>query len=382
MDSNIGTVAKAYEPVDRVIFGAGVFGLYAAALLLAKGHRVAIVDVERRPVVRASLVNQARVHNGYHYPRSAYTALRSARYYERFLRDFPQAINRRFRAVYAVAAQGSYVDAEYFEKFCATVGVPARRIDESELFLDGVVEAAYETDEYGFDAPELRAALLRRLEGYEDRLAWYLNDTVTSGERDGDVWRIRLRGGACLETAGIVNATYAGTNAVLSAFDLAPVPLKYELCEVVLVSASTLADTGVTVMDGPFFSLMPFGHSGLHSLTAVDYTPRVTSTDILPTFACQSRNPLCTPSALANCGTCAVRPVSTYPYMQTMAGRFIRQASEVRKVESLNSVKVVLQTGEVDDARPTLIRVESERPSFITLFSGKINTIYDLDEVL
>jgi glycine/D-amino acid oxidase-like deaminating enzyme len=368
--------------VDRVVVGAGVFGLHAAALLLNRGYTVAVVDGEHRPLVRASLVNQARVHNGYHYPRSAYTALRSARYYERFVADFPDAINRRFRAVYAVAAQGSYVDAEHFEKFCDTVGVPARRIEETELFRPGSVEAAYETDEYGFDAPALRAALLDRLDRHRDRLDWHLGDTVTAGERDAGTWRVRLRSGGELIAGGVVNATYAATNAVLSTFGLEPVRLKYELCEVALVDAAPLRDTGVTVMDGPFLSLMPFGHSGRHSLTAVDYTPRVSSSDLLPTFGCQSRNPGCGPAALANCGVCPERPASSFPYMDRLAHRFLRHAGEVRLVESLNSVKVVLQTTEVDDARPTLIRVEAVGPLFVTLFSGKINTIYDLDEVL
>ncbi len=40
-----------------------------------------------------------------------------------------------------------------------------------------------------------------------------------------------------------------------------------------------LKNTGITVMDGPFFSLMPFGQTGLHSLTSVTFTPHETSYD-------------------------------------------------------------------------------------------------------
>jgi hypothetical protein len=68
--------------------------------------------------------------------------------------------------------------------------------------------------------------------------------------------------------------------------------------------------------------------------------------------------------------------------MQSLADRFLRDAARIRKVESLFCVKTVLRTSEVDDSRPTLVRVESRRPSFITLFSGKINTLYDLDGAL
>ncbi|WDZ82435.1 NAD(P)/FAD-dependent oxidoreductase [Micromonospora cathayae] len=368
--------------VDTLVLGAGIFGLWAAWRQLAQGRSVAVVDIERRPLVRASLINQARAHNGYHYPRSVYTALRSASYYTRFLRDFPTAVNRRFRSVYAIAAEGSFVDAHHFEKFCSTVGVPATRIDPAEFFLNGSVEAAYETDEFSFDAPALRTALLARVDAYPGRLRWFLGDTVVEAGRDGDVWRTTLRSGTQVAAGAVVNATYAGTNALLATFDLPPVPLKYELCEMVLVDAPAHRDVAVTVLDGSFFSLMPFGHTPWHSLSSVAYTPRLTSTDTLPTFPCQERIPDCGPAVLANCGTCSARPASSYPYMRTLTQRFLPTAGQLRRVESLFAVKAVLRTAEVDDSRPTLIRTDSERPSFVTLLSGKVNTIYDLDEVL
>lgn len=45
-------------------------------------------------------------------------------------------------------------------------------------------------------------------------------------------------------------------------------------------------------------------------------------------------------------------------------------------------MKPVLMSSEIDDSRPTVIRKYSERPTFVSVLSGKINTVYDLDEVL
>ena len=53
-----------------------------------------------------------------------------------------------------------------------------------------------------------------------------------------------------------------------------------------------------------------------------------------------------------------------------------------RYKESLFSMKPILKSSEIDDSRPTAIKVHSESPTFISVLSGKINTVYDLDEYL
>lgn len=363
------------------MLGAGVFGLYAAAHLAGRGNRVAVVDYERRPLMRASLINQARIHNGYHYPRSVFTALQAAQYYERFVRDFPQAVNGAFRKVYAIAAAGSYTDAAHFRKFCDDIGAPAREVDPGPWFRPGSVEAAFETEELSFDAATLRASLVARVAD-SDRVTWLLGRQPARVRLVSDVWDVELDDGTTVRAPRAVNATYAGTNHVLELFGAPPLSLKYELCELSLVSVRPeLAGVGLTVMDGPFFSLMPFGHSGLHSLSAVDHTPRRWSNDDLPTFSCQQENPACSPQGLDNCSGCPVRPVPAHAYMTQLAGKFIHtEGLQLR--DTIHAVKTILDTSEVDDARPTLIMTHAPGPELITVLSGKINTIYDLEEVL
>ena len=379
IEPRLDSVLPAGERFDRIVIGAGVFGLHAAKVLIGSGHRVAVIDIDAGTVMRASLVNQARVHNGYHYPRSAYTALRSARYYERFVADFPDAVNARFTKIYAIAATGSLTDAEHFERFCGAVGIRARPVAVGDHFLPDMIQASYETDEYGFDAATLRKQMLGRLD--DPAVVWFPRNRVCRAEVAGTDWAVTLADGTRLRAGGVVNASYAGVNAVLRTFGQDPLPLKYELCEIALVDAPRQAGLGITVMDGPFFSLMPFGHTGLHSLTAVPFTPRRTSSSDLPVFGCQQHNTQCEPHALANCASCPVRPGSAYPQMRAMAASYLADVSGLRLVEPLSSIKVVLKTTEVDDARPTLVSRHTDAPRLTTVFSGKINTIYDLEEV-
>lgn len=86
----------------------------------------------------------------------------------------------------------------------------------------------------------------------------------------------------------ILNATYASVNQILDKLKDAEKEffgIKYELCEIILCKpCEKLQGTGLTVMDGPFFSIMPFGRTGLHSLTAVTFTPHVTCYEKEPVF--------------------------------------------------------------------------------------------------
>ena len=49
---------------------------------------------------------------------------------------------------------------------------------------------------------------------------------------------------------------------------------------------------------------------------------------------------------------------------------------------SLYSMKPILLASEIDDSRPTVIKVFSKNPTFVSVLSGKINTVYDLNEIL
>ena len=83
--------------VDKIIIGAGLYGLYAAQKCGAAGQRVLVLERDPAPFMRATYINQARVHMGYHYPRSYSTAIKSAHYFQRFCRDYDLCHQRTFQ---------------------------------------------------------------------------------------------------------------------------------------------------------------------------------------------------------------------------------------------------------------------------------------------
>lgn len=63
---------------DKIIIGAGLYGLYAAKFSSGRDEKVLVLEYDAKPFGRATYINQARVHMGYHYPRSLTTAMKSA----------------------------------------------------------------------------------------------------------------------------------------------------------------------------------------------------------------------------------------------------------------------------------------------------------------
>src|ERR1044071_988254 len=92
---------------DSIIIGGGVYGARLALALRAEGESVLLLERESALLARASLVNQARVHNGYHYPRSVLTSVRSRQNNDRFRAEYAGCIEERFDHYYAIARNDS-----------------------------------------------------------------------------------------------------------------------------------------------------------------------------------------------------------------------------------------------------------------------------------
>lgn len=239
------------------------------------------------------------------------------------------------------------------------------------------------TKEYTYDAQILKKYFLEELAKYPKAKIRY-NSHIESITQEDEFYKVELDAKETYKTDFLLNCTYAGTNEILDKLGLEKFKIKYELCEMILCEAGEkLKNTGITVMDGPFFSIMPFGKSGLHSLSSVTFTPHNTSYESLPTFECQGRsNGYCTPNNLGNCNDCIAKPKSAWGYMSNLAKKYLKDEYEFSYSGSLFSMKPILMASEIDDSRPTVIRKFTEKPTFISVLSGKVNTIYDLDEVL
>ena len=364
------------------VIGAGIYGRYIADMYTKSGHSVTMfaledcLDFDQSRKNCASLINQARVHNGYHYPRSLATAKQSSRNYVRFKEEFREALID-FKQVYSIPKRGSSTSSKQFEEFCDRADL---YLDETNLdFVDyDTIDKTYDTDESAIDTKLMMKIVDERYSsGYQIVLDEILEISKknhyqvnalkidrSSSKRKEYSWYVRTS-----SISGtfdkIINCTYSGINEIERLANVSTSKLKFEICEVALFKDvnDVLKKTGLTIMDGQFVSFMPWSQNGLWSLTSVGYTPH------------ESRSHLST--------YLDVRLTeSKKDLMIHQLKRYVKPeiVDQLEFVDSKFIVKTVSMNAENDDNRLIHLSVK-ENNSFISVLGGKLDAIYDLNEL-
>lgn len=327
-----------------------------------------LVEAEEQLMDRASRVNQARVHTGFHYPRSSLTAVKSLILQKRFSAHFAEAIVDDFQMLYAIASRRSKVSAKRFHRMFRDIGAPISlaKPTQAALFNPTKVEAVFNCTETAFDALILRHLIIDRFEAAG--MTAILNTSAEEIAETQDGLDVTLSDGRTVRARYVFNVSYAALNKLLIRAGLESADLKHEMAEIALITPpEELLEYGVTIMDGPFFSLMPHPTEGLHSLTHVRYTPHWAWTD-----AKRSAPP-----------SYSTPPFSSkVKYMLSDGERYVPSLAGSTYRKSLYDVKTVLMRNESDDGRPILYQRRPNNSRLISILGGKIDNVFDLFELV
>lgn len=339
---------KKIRKYDAIIIGGGIFGLYATQVLSSNGLKVAVLEKEKEIFERASKVNQARVHKGYHYPRSLDTAQKTADYYNRFYNDFSFAMPKPFKQYYAISKENSKTSTEEYIRFCKKVGIPLKEVNKSLFFQEGKVDAVFEAEEACFDYAKLKEYFLNQLSCNKNIDTYYQNFPISQKISDSK-YVLTLKDYSLLEAPLVVNATYSNVNKINKIFGLEGYDIKYELCELKICKMHNgFSGTGLTVMDGPFFSLMPFGDGNIYSLSSVSFTPLNTS------YTKPQK-------------TNSIRAKPNDKKAEYLVKSYLKKNIDFEYLYSIFEVKPILLSSEEDDSRPTLITIYSQNPYYMSI---------------
>lgn len=361
---------KKIREFDAVVIGAGIFGLYAADFLASKGLKVAVIEKEKTIFNRASKINQSRIHRGYHYPRSIETAEKVAGYYHRFCDEYGFALLKPFESFYAISSKNSKINSDEFEKFCKKINIPLKQISASKFFKEGVVEKVFKVQEAGFDFTKLKEHFYRKLKRNHN-IDLFCSAEVKTAKIKNSKYDVSLYNSPISFISPIViNATYNYVNEINNIFGFDSYDLKFELCEMLVCETSNniVKNKGLIVMDGPFFSLMPFENTNLVSLYSVKHTPIDTN---------YKNGQFKKYYSLRN-NKNVLGTTKNQEEMIKQAQEYLKSEIDLNYVSSIYEIRPILNSSEEDDSRPTVITKHSSKPYFFSILSGKISTIYDI----
>jgi len=246
------------------VIGGGIFGA-TCALELARVAEVSLFERHAELLTEVSFNNQFRHHSGFHYPRSYDTIAEIKATHHEFEAEYEEAINRDIPAYFCTSATGIEIPAERYLAACMNNNLaftiespPAEVLDRSKVSL------SLKTDEAVYDLPRLRHIVTERLRRNRD-IAFHPATNVVSGVMTAEgSKRLTFVGpdGTREESFDyLVNATYESRNLVSRWFGFPVEPLRFDLYELLVVRLP-IPQVCVTVIDGPFTSLVGTGNEG------------------------------------------------------------------------------------------------------------------------
>lgn len=227
------------------ILGGGWYGCHLASAFADDGHEVEVHETRGRIFEGASGSIPARLHLGFHYPRSRLTRAACQEHSDAFMARYGQLTSGVPVNIYAVARDRSLVD---FDQYVRTLTGEVEFVTIARPGEFGLrnVEGALLTGERHIIPRKAR-------EYFEDRLG----DRIKLASPPAD-----LLDDPAFDLT--IDCTFCANEA--AGVD------RYEPCLVVLLEGPT--DRAVTIMDGPFPSLYPWDEErGLCSLSSALYTP-------------------------------------------------------------------------------------------------------------
>lgn len=330
------------------IVGGGLFGCTTAIHLANAGFKVDLYERRARIMSGASMVNQLRFHEGYHYPRSNKTVAECQDAKRSFTQVYGAAVINEGQQYYAIPEVGSRTDPDTYERFMHRQGLEFTQVTDT-TFLRGMA-ATYAVREARISSVVLQGIIEEKLgaAGVNVRLKSNLYDRRSYKH--------------------IVICAYAGMNEAVKTLGCLPATYQYEVVEKPIIKLpGFLRNTGVVVIDGEFFSVDPYGFSPFHVMGHVREAIWTRNT---------GEKPYVEPFMRSLFGRVVQKPKHTkFPMMQWAAKDYMPAMQKAQHISSMYTIRAVLPNVDDTDERPTLVQQLDDQ--VIRVFSGKLTHCVD-----
>ncbi len=268
-------IPKTNKKPRVAIIGGGVFGTSAAAEL-SEFCEVTIFEKNKDIMEEGAYVNCFRHHAGYHYPRSSETVVEIQNTKKDFESVYEKAIIRSYPTYYGIARHGSHFSAKDFLAFCEKHNLSyAKSGLSSHLLTKSEMELCIQVDEPGYHYETLKKIVKARL-AKKKSISLICDATVQklvlNKDNTKSVLYIKNKKKVEKKFDFVINATYANLNLATTSALFEKSPIRIDLTEVLVIKLP-IDPVSITVIDGPFATLIPTGNK--HEFTLYHVTESI-----------------------------------------------------------------------------------------------------------
>jgi glycine/D-amino acid oxidase-like deaminating enzyme len=342
------------------VIGCGIFGAEIALKASASGLSVKVLEAKSDILSGASMNNQNRLHLGFHYPRDLQTGRQSIRGFESFKQNYAECIQSDFLNAYFIANNQSLTTPASYLQFCTELGVPFQKI-EAKNFCVPVhgADTGILCEEVVYDCTILRDLVKKKL--LKQHVEVSLGDMVTKLTRQGAHFRLETLGQSTILADVVINASYADINRLTEGLGHVINENLYEYTAVPIIKMD-MPRVGVTIMDGPFMTVLPYGKSKNFLLYNVDQS--VVASDVAKLLDPKWLSPETAPFSGVDKG-------AFFKEMLRLCSEFIPSLDRAEILGCLEGPRMVLAKKDASDARPSIMTNYND--GYFSVFSGKID---------
>jgi len=351
------------------LIGAGIFGCTIALRLSEFGYKVILLERESDILMSTSSNNTNRIHQGFHYPRDEQTARDCRDSYQRFECEFGDALLDKHPAIYGIASERSLTTKQQFLTHCFNLKLDYTIVNPKHLGLDVKgCEFYIWCNESVLDSNKIRKILIQKIKG-NDKIELFLNSNVNHINKLNNKYYLYITGKSRdIVADAVINCSYASINTLTEklGFDVDKRQYEYTVTPIIYMD---MIPTSITIMDGPFVSLLPFNKPKHFVLYHVDNS--VVHAEISKKLNSNWLNPKKSPFA-------NVDKDEYFEDMVWLGSKFIPELKNAKLRGWLEAPRMVLSGHEKDDARPSFINDYGN--GYMTVFSGKLDRCLDISD--
>ena len=342
------------------VIGGGVFGAVTAARLAELGETVSLFE-RLSSLMQGTTSVANRLHRGFHYPRHEETARQCVRGFTSFREAFWEAILPGVFNAYFIAREGSLTSPSNFLEFCHRMNLPYRQI-EPDAFQPAVKNVALGviTEEVMYDPAALYRLVTERLRC--SRVEARTGSEVVEIRRDGHGFEVLTKTGSSTDFDAVVNCCYANGNRLTARLGHRIETPQYEYVAAPIIELDLPQLVSISILDGPFMCLLPFGRAGQYLLYHVDHG--VIAQHKAPFLDRGWLDPEGSPFA-------SVNKREWFAAQLASCCEFIPALRKCRLKGFVQGPRMLLADSEDTDARPSIVTQHEER--YISVFSGKVD---------